>query len=202
MKNLLLSLSVLLLVSTFTVAQDSKDFDSGVAKFKAHDYAGVISQFSSILDRADHNKRYDEDLYWYRGQSYYHTGEYTKSLDDLNQAIALDHISKGTIIWYQARCYDKLGKSKEAEEAYDNALKTAENNKKTSALIHYDRAQYYQRKGQKTASDADLAAAAQLDPNVQSNAVAHAVAAGPAVKQQPATTATATRTAGDDKKTQ
>ncbi|HTF19186.1 MAG TPA: caspase family protein [Chryseolinea sp.] len=201
MKNLLLSLSVLLLVSTFTVAQDSKDFDSGVAKFKARDYQGVITQFSAALSNADHNKRYDEDLYWYRGQSYFHTGEYAKSLDDLNQALSLDHYNKGMIIWYQARCYDKLGKTKEAAAAYDSALKAAENNKKTTALIHYDRGQFHLRHGEKTAADADLAAAVEFDPNVQHAAVAHAVTAGPATKQ-PATTATATRTPGEDKKTQ
>ena len=201
MKNLLLSLSVLLLVSTFTIAQDSKDFDSGVAKFKAHDYQGVITQFSSTLANVEHNKRYDEDLYWYRGQSYFHTGEYAKSLDDLSQAIALDHYNKGMIIWYKARCYDKLNKSKEAEEAYDDALKAAESNKKTAALIHYDRAQFQLRHGQKTAADADLVAAAALDPNVQTAAVAHAITAGPAIKQVAANTP-ATRTPGDDKKTQ
>jgi len=203
MKNLLLSLSVLLLVSTLTIAQDSKDFDAGIARFRANDYAGVITQFSATLSNPEHNKRYDEDLYWYRGQSYYHTGEYGKSLDDLSQAISLDHFNKGMIVWYQARCYDKLGKSKEAEDAYEDALKAAENNKKTAALIHYDRAQYYQRHGQKTAADADLAAAGELDANVQKNAVAHAVTGGAAVKQPAAsTTTTATRTPGEESKTQ
>lgn len=201
MKNLLLSLSVLLLVSTFTIAQDSKDFDSGVAKFKAQDYQGVITQFSTTLSNPDHNKRYDEDLYWYRGQSYFHTGEFGKSLDDLNQALALDHYNKGMINWYKARCYDKQNKPKEAEAAYEEALKTAENNKKTTALIHYDRAQYYTRHGQKSAADAELAAAAEFDPNVQKAAVAHAVTGGPAVKQ-PAANTPATRTTADESKTQ
>ena len=199
MKNLLLSLSVLLLVSTFTIAQDSKDFDSGVAKFKAHDYQGVITQFSNVLDNPTHNKRYDEDLYWYRGQSYFHTAEYNKSLDDLSQAVYLDHYNKGMIHWYKARCYDKLGKTKEAESEYADALKQAQNNKKTNALIHYDRAQFYHRQGQKSAADADLAVAAELDPNVQVNAVAHNVTGGSAVKAA-AATPVATRTPGDDKK--
>ena len=199
MKNLLLSISVLLLVSTFTVAQDSRDFDSGVAKFKARDYQGVITQFSATLSNAEHNKRFDEDLYWYRGQSYYHTGEYNKALDDLSQSLSLDAYNKGMIKWYQARCYDKLNKTKEAESAYEDALKAAENNRKTTALIHYDRAQYHTRHGQKTAADADLAAAAESDPNVQAAAVAHAVTGGPAVKQTAANTP-ATRTAAEDQK--
>lgn len=201
MKNLLLSLSVLLLVSTFTIAQDSRDFDSGVAKFKAQDYQGVITQFSTILSNPAHNKRYDEDLYWYRGQSYFHTGDYSKSLNDLNQALYLNHYNKGMIYWYQARCQDKLGKTKEAESDYERALKAAQNNKKTTALIHYDRAQFHMRHGQKTAADADLAAAIASDPNVENTAVAHKVAVGTAVVK-PSTTATATRTAGDEKKTQ
>ena len=202
MKNLLLSLSVLLLVSTFTIAQDSKDFDSGVTKFKAQDYQGVITQFSEILSKPEHNKRYDEDLYWYRGQSYFHIGEYGKSLDDLSQALSLDHFNKSMIYWYEARCHDKLGKTKEAESDYEDALKAAESNKKTTALIHYDRAQFHLRQGQKTAADADLAAAVEFDPNVQNAAAVHKVAVGTAVVK-PATTATATRTTGgDEKKTQ
>lgn len=201
MKNLLLSVSVLLLVSTFTIAQDSKDFDDGVAKFRARDYAGVITQFTATLSNPEHNKRYDEDLYWYRAQSYYHTGEYNKAMDDLDQALALDHFNKGMIVWYKARCYDKLGKSGEAANAYSDALKAAETNRKTSALIHYDRAQFNLRQGQKTAADADLAAAAEYDQNVQKAAALHGVNAGPAV-HQPATTATATRAGGEEKKTQ
>jgi tetratricopeptide (TPR) repeat protein len=206
MKNLLLSLSVLLLVSTFTIAQDSKDFDSGVAKFRAQEYQGVIDQFSATLSRPEHNKRYDEDLYFYRGQSYFYVGEYGKSKDDLNQALSLDHFNKGVIYWYVARCYDKLGKTKEAESNYEHALKAAENNKKTTALIHYDRAQFYMRQGQKTAADADLAAAVDFDPNVQSAAVPHKIVVGTAAGTaavKPGTTATATRTAGpEEKKTQ
>ena len=201
MKNLLLSLSVLLLVSTLTIAQDSKDFDAGVARFKAHDYQGVITQFSASLSNPEHNKRYDEDLYWYRGQSYFHTGEYGKALDDISQSLTLDHYNKGMLIWYKARCYDRLGKHKEAESFYDEALKAAENNKKTTALIHYDRAQYWTRQGQKTAASADLAAAGEADPNVQKAAAAHAITGGPAVVTPPAT-ATATRASGDEKKTQ
>ena len=199
MKNLLLSLSVLLLVSTLTIAQDSKDFDSGVAKFKAHDYQGVITQFSATLGNAERNKRYDEDLYWYRGQSYFHVGDYNKALEDFDQALTLNHYHKGMIKWYQARCYDKLSKDKEAAGAYEEALKAAENNRKVTALIYYDRAQYHLRHGQKTAADADLAAAAQFDPNVQTAAVAHAVTTGPAAKQSVPNT-TATRTPGDDSK--
>ena len=111
MKNVLFSLGVLFLVSTLTVAQDIKEFDAGVAKFRAKDYAGVIEDFSFILGKPDHNKRLDEDLYFYRGQSYYHTNEYDKALDDLEQSDMLNHFNTGVIYWYQARCYDKLGKT-------------------------------------------------------------------------------------------
>lgn len=194
MKNLLLSLSVLLLVSTFTAAQDSKDFDAGVAKFKARDYNAVISQFSATLSNPAHNKRYDEDLYWYRGQSYFHVGEFTKALEDMDQALSLEHFNKGMIYWYKARCYDKLGKMKEAGSAYADALKAAEGNRKVSALVLNDRAQFHTRHGDKHAADADRAAAAQLDPNVQQAAVAHGNPAGAPVSTP------ANRTAGDDKK--
>jgi tetratricopeptide (TPR) repeat protein len=121
MKNVLFSLGVLFLVSTLTVAQDVKEFDAGIAKFRAKDYTGVIDDFSSILAKAEHNKRLDEDLYFYRGQSYYHTNEYDKALDDLEQSDMLNHFNTGVIYWYQARCYDKLGKAAEAESKYKKA---------------------------------------------------------------------------------
>ena len=132
MKNVLLSLCVLSLVSSLAIAQDYKEFDAGVAKFRAKDYDGVIEAFSSILANPDHNKRLDEDLYFYRGQSYFHKNEYDKALEDLGQSLTLQHYNKGTIYWYQARCYDKLGKTSDAESKYDDAVTAAEKNKKIS----------------------------------------------------------------------
>ena len=190
MKNVLFSLGVLFLVSTLTVAQDVKEFDAGVAKFRAKDYAGVIEDFSFILGKPDHNKRLDEDLYFYRGQSYYHTNEYDKALDDLEQSDMLNHFNTGVIYWYQARCYDKLGKTPEAESKYKRAVTAAANNKKVSAQILADRSQFYARHGNKAAADQDLAQAKELDPSNKEIAGATVVATA------------ASRTAGEDKKTQ
>ena len=190
MKNVLFSLCVLFLVSTLTVAQDVKEFDAGVAKFRAKDYDGVIEAFSSILAKPEHNKRLDEDLYFYRGQSYYHKNEYNKALDDLDQSDMLNHYNKGVIYWYQARCYDKLGKTAEAESKYKRALTAAANNKKVSAQILADRSQFHARQGNKAAADQDLAKAKELDPS-NKEIVGATVAA-----------TAASRTAGEDKKTQ
>ena len=190
MKNVLFSLGVLFLVSTLTVAQDVKEFDAGIAKFRAKDYTGVIDDFSSILAKAEHNKRLDEDLYFYRGQSYYHTNEYDKALDDLEQSDMLNHFNTGVIYWYQARCYDKLGKAAEAESKYKKAVTAAANNKKVSAQILADRSQFYARLGNKAAADQDLAQAKELDPSNKEIAGAAVVATA------------ASRTAGEDKKTQ
>lgn len=200
MKNLLLSLSILLLVSTFSTAQDSKDFDAGVAKYKARDYAGVITQFSAILDNAAHNNRFDEDLYWYRGQSYFHTGAYDKALSDFDQAAVLGHYNPALVEWYRARSYDHLGKLKEAEASYTKALRDAEDKQKTKALVLYDRALFLKRKGDKTAADADHALALQLDPNVQQAAALHSVNGAGASKT--AIASTPARTGTEEKKTQ
>ena len=190
MKNVLLSLCVLFLVSTISIAQDYKEFDAGVAKFRAKDYDGVIDAFSSILAKPDHNKRLDEDLYFYRGQSYFHKNEYAKALEDLDQSLTLQNYNKGTIYWYQARCYDKLGKKSEAESKYNEAVAASEKNKKVSAQILADRAQFHARNGNKTAADQDLAQAKALDPsNKEITGMAVAASSG-------------NRTAGEDKKTQ
>jgi len=191
MKNVLLSLCVLSLVSSIAIAQDYKEFDAGVAKFRAKDYDSVIEAFSSILAKPDHNKRLDEDLYFYRGQSYFHKSEYDKALEDLGQSLTLQHYNKGTIYWYQARCYDKLGKTSDAESKYNNAVTAAEKNKKVSAQILADRAQFHARHGNKAAADQDLAQAKALDPS-NKEITGTTVAAS-----------SANRTAGgEDKKTQ
>jgi len=191
MKNVLLSLCVLSLVSSIAIAQDYKEFDAGVAKFRAKDYDGVIEAFSSILAKPDHNKRLDEDLYFYRGQSYFHKSEYDKALEDLGQSLTLQHYNKGTIYWYQARCYDKLGKTSDAESKYNDAVTAAEKNKKVSAQILADRAQFHARHGNKAAADQDLAQAKALDPS-NKEITGTTVAAS-----------SANRTAGgEDKKTQ
>ncbi|HMG94578.1 MAG TPA: caspase family protein [Chryseolinea sp.] len=191
MKNVLFSLCVLFLVSTLAVAQDVKEFDAGVAKFRAKDYDGVIDDFSTILAKPEHNKRLDEDLYFYRGQSYYHKNEYTKALEDLDQSSTLNHYNKGVIYWYQARCYDMLGKKSEAESKYNEAVTAAASNKKTSAQILSDRSRFHARNGNKAAADQDLAQAKALDPsNKEISGATVPVAAA------------ASRTPGDDKKTQ
>lgn len=193
MKIALLFLCVLTFTSTLTIAQDYKDFDAGVAKFREKEYDAVVEMFSAILAKADHNKRFDEDLYFYRGQSYYHQNDYSKALDDLNQSLTLDHYNKGVIHWYMARCHVKMGKKGEAEAEYKEAVAAAEKNKKISAQILADRSQFHARNGDKVAADQDLVMAKTLDPSNKEIAASQ-VAAAPA--------STANRTAGEQKKTQ
>ncbi|MEO5979512.1 MAG: caspase family protein [Chryseolinea sp.] len=189
MKNLLLSLCVLSLVSTLTIAQDYKDFDAGVAKFRSKDYDGVIDMFSTILSNPAHNKRLDEDLYFYRGQAYFHKNDYNKSIEDLDQALTLDHFNKGIIYWYEARSYDKLGKAKDAEANYESAVNASEKNKKIYAQILADRAQYHERHGNKAAADKDMAASKSVTSNAP-------------VTPIPPPTTTPKRAPAEEKKTQ
>ncbi|WP_276372056.1 caspase family protein [Chryseolinea sp. H1M3-3] len=165
MKPALFSLFVLVMITTLGIAQDFQEFDQGVAKFRAKDYEAVIESFSQILSNPSHNKKLDEDLYFYRGQSYYHKDEYQKSLDDLEQSILLKHYNLGVIHWYKARCYDGLGKKSEAESNYKQALSYAEKNKKVRAQILADRANFHAKHGDKQAADEDLALAKSLDPS-------------------------------------
>jgi len=190
MKQVLMSMGVLLLVSTLTVAQDYTTYDEGVAKFKAGEYDAVIDLFSGILNNPEHSKRLDEDLYFYRGQAYYHKDQYANALTDLDQSLTLNHYNKGIIHWYKARCYDKQGKTAEATQEYQDALTAAEKNRKTSALILNDRAKFYERRGDKQAAQQDLAAAKLLDAG---GSPATSPGTNPS---QPASS----RTAGDDKK--
>ena len=197
MKQALFSLIVLVIVSTLGLAQDFKEFDEGIAKFRQKDYDAVIESFSQILSNPAHNKRLDEDLYFYRGQSYYHKDEYKNSLDDLNQSMMLNHYNLAVIYWYRARCYDGLGKESDAVSAYKQALSHSDKNKKVKAQILADRAQFHAKHGDKQAAEADLALAKSTDPS--NKEIAATTLSGATLKT--AVVVPATRTAGDEKKT-
>jgi tetratricopeptide (TPR) repeat protein len=168
MKQILLMFGVLAVVSTISFAQeDYKTYDEGVAKFKSGDYNSVIDLFSKVLADPKHNKRLDEDLYFYRGQSYYFTDNISSAVSDLDESLKLDHFHKGTIYWFKARCADKQGKNAQAEDLYTQALTAAEKNKKITAQILADRAAWYGRNGNATAAKADLERAKLLDPSNQ-----------------------------------
>lgn len=167
MKQALCSLLVLAVVSTFSIAQDFKEFDEGIVKFRAGEYDAVIESFSSILANPAHNKKLDEDLFFYRGQSYYHKREYQKALDDLNQSFALNHYNISTIHWYRARCYDALGKKIEAASSYELAVSTSEKTKKLHAQILADRSEFNKRQGDKAGAANDLELAKSADSRVK-----------------------------------
>ncbi|HZB14427.1 MAG TPA: caspase family protein [Chryseolinea sp.] len=197
MKQALFSLIVLVIVSSLGLAQDFKEFDEGVAKFRQKDYDAVIESFSEILSNPAHNKRLDEDLYFYRGQSYYYKDEYKKSLDDLDQSILLKHYNLGVIHWYKARCYDGLGKKSDAESNYKEAISYSDKNKKVKAQILADRAQFHAKHGDKQAAEQDLALAKTTDPTNKEIAVATVHGSSNLKTAAPV----ASRNAGEEKKT-
>ncbi len=164
MKQSWLVVLVLMFAPGVLAAQDYKSYDEGVARYKAKEYSSVIETFSRLINEGEKNKKIEEDLYFYRGQSYYHTGEYQKGLDDLDKALTLNHYNRGTIYWYKARCYDKLTKQEEASKNYQTALREAEKNKKLSSQILGDQAEYLSRQGDLAGAQAALARAKELDP--------------------------------------
>src|SRR5688572_6980263 len=196
MKQALFSLVVLVVVSTLGIAQDFQEFDEGVAKFRAKNYEAVIESFSRILSNPAHNKKLDEDLYFYRGQSYYHKDEYRKSIDDLDQSLLLKHYNLAVIHWYKARCFDGLGKKNEAESNYKQALSYSEKSKKVRAQILADRAQFHAKHGDKQAAAEDIALAKSTDPS--NKEIASSSVYPVSGKSAPAKN---TRTVGEEKKT-
>lgn len=142
-------------------------FDEGVVKFKSKDYDAVIDDLSSILSKPEHVKKLDEDIFYYRGLSYFHKGEYDNSLSDLNQSLSLNHYNKGIIRWYISRCYDKLNKSDDASANYKQAGPLLEKYRKIYPEFLADRAQFYSRQGNTAAASQDLALAATFDSQYQ-----------------------------------
>lgn len=180
-------------VSIASFAQKDKDFEAyeeGLAKFKAGDYTAVVKGFTDILDNPSHNKKLEEDLYFYRGQANYHVGEYKDALNDLDQALTLNHYNKAVIHWVMAKSFDKLDRSKEAQKYFNDAVGFAGPNKKIGAQILADRAQFHAKMGKTQEAQDDLTKAKTLDPS--NAAIASATLPG---------TTPASRTAGEDKST-
>lgn len=180
-------------LSITSFAQKDKDFqayEEGLAKFKAGDYTAVVTGFTAIIDNPSHNKKLDEDLYFYRGQANYQVGEYKDALNDLDQALTLNHYNKAVIHWVMAKSFEKLDRNKEAQKYYDDAVGFAGPNKKVGAQILADRAQFHAKQGRTQEAQDDLAKAKTLDPNNQTIASA----------SLPGTTP-ASRTAGEEKNT-
>jgi tetratricopeptide (TPR) repeat protein len=168
--HLKLCFALIAFATTSALAQKESDFpayEAGLEKFKSGDYNGVVESFSGILSNPDHTKRLDEDLYYYRGQSYYHIGEYQKALADLEQSLTLNHYNKASIAWYKGKCYEKLEKKYDAQRAYDEAVTLAGANKKLLAKILADRAQFHSSQGNSQAAQDDIAKASSLDPSTQ-----------------------------------
>jgi tetratricopeptide (TPR) repeat protein len=188
------ALSIALIVSSLAaLAQKDKDFqayEEGIAKFKAADYASVVSGFTTIIDNPSHNKKLDEDLYFYRGQSNYQIGQYKDALNDLDQALTLNHYNKAVIHWVMAKSFDKLNRDKEAEKYFNDAVGFFGANKKVGAQILADRSQFYNKLGRTKEAQDDMVKAKTLDPN---NATLPSA--------QPTASTPASRTAGEDKNT-
>lgn len=163
-RHFLLVIMLLPVVGVF--GQDSKTFDDGVARFKAGEYQAVVDLFTGMLADPEHNKRFNEDLYFYRGQAYYHLGNYKYALLDLDESLKLDHYNKATIHWYRARCEAKLGNARAAEDYYKDALAAAERNRRLSAEILADRSAFYSKQGKKDLAQKDLASAKSLNSKV------------------------------------
>jgi tetratricopeptide (TPR) repeat protein len=191
------NLIILFLVSFSLIAHAQKDkdfqaYEEGLAKFKAGDYSSVVSGFTAIIDNPGHNKKLDEDLYFYRGQANYHVGEYKDALNDLDQALTLNHYNKAVIHWMMAKSFEKLDRTKEADRYYKDAVDIAGANKKVTAQILADRAQFNAKQGKTQEAQDDLAKAKTLDSN--NSAIASLSIGG-------ANTTPASRTAGEDKST-
>jgi len=184
MKTILTQIGILMVILlTIPMAGAAQDdfavFDNGIAKFKAKDYNGVIVDFTALLAKPNHNKKLDEDLYFYRGQSYFFSDEYSNALTDLQQSLALENYSTGVIHWFIARCYDKQNKTQEASGEYKTAGRLLEKNKRVYPEFLADRSQFLNRRGEKTAAQQDAAQASAMKQNKNSTSTTRTAGGDP-----------------------
>ena len=132
-------------------AQDSKkdyaDFENSLGLFKEEKFKEAIDLLTQLINRP-HITKLDEDLFFYRGQAYYHVGEFDKSIDDLKKSQSLNHYNKGTINWYLGLCNQAKGNNQEALQLLDEAVTLTARNKKLQVRIMEDRSLLKSKMGQ------------------------------------------------------
>ncbi|MGN0586972.1 MAG: tetratricopeptide repeat protein [Oscillospiraceae bacterium] len=123
-KKLLPTFIIMLLTAAVlcscTKQSGDKLVSRGVKLYEQQDYSAALDAFMQA-EELGLDRQTDDVLYFHMGQTYYKLGEYEKSIAAHRKVLAIRpeaFKSRVTI----GVCYSKLGKKKEALEAYSSAL--------------------------------------------------------------------------------
>ena len=154
---------LLTLWSVPTFAQ-FKLYEKGHDSYAAGKYQDAITNFSLYLTKATRDKSLDVEVFYLRALSHYKSNNFKDAIPDFEETILLDHKNKGNIYWFMAKAYDKMGKTKEAIDAYTNALREFYDSKENKAKLFYERSQMHSKLSQHSLAYNDLKLSAALHP--------------------------------------
>jgi tetratricopeptide (TPR) repeat protein len=159
-----LLLTLVWLMSFGTASAQYKFYSLGVDQYKAGKFHEAIDAFTEFLEKPNHEKNLEAEVYYLRGLSYFKMQEHKKSIADLEQAIKLNYSNKGNIYWFIAISQDKLGYYNDAVDAYGNAIRELQANKEVYVKILLERSLVYQKLERHELAYNDLQKANNIHP--------------------------------------
>lgn len=146
-----------------TLAQ-YKYYEKGFDSYQAGKFAEAITHFNEYLARPSRDKTLDVEVHYLRALSHYKTQNFKGAMEDFGKALELNHPNKGNIHWYLAKCSDQLGFFPDAAEAYENAIRELETDKKTLVTLLHERSRIYIKLDNKQLAYRDLKKAFDIQP--------------------------------------
>lgn len=157
-------LTILVVMLNSTVSAQYKLYEKGLENYQAGNFREAINYFSEYLKKPVREKSLDVEVYYLRGLSQYKTQDFKSAIDDFQESILLNHNNKGNIYWFLAKCYDQTGFYPDAVDAYDNAVKELEKDKKTLVKLLYERSQLYLKLDNRILAYRDLKKGHDIQP--------------------------------------
>ncbi len=124
------NLFFLVFILSVPAAAQFKLYEKGHDSYAAGKYQDAITNFSQYLTKATRDKSLDVEVFYLRALSYYKSNDFKSAIPDFEETILLDHKNKGNIYWFMAKAYEKMANTKEAINAYNNALRELNDNQR------------------------------------------------------------------------
>jgi tetratricopeptide (TPR) repeat protein len=162
MKALALFAATILIVNGYAFAQ-FKLYEKGHQSYKAQQYDDAIQSFTDFLNKPAHDRSLEGEVHYLRGLAYYKKENYQHAIEDLEDAVLLNHKNKGNIYWFIAKCNDKLGLYNDAIETYSSAILEL-NDKIVRAKLLLERSSVHLKLGSHQLAINDLDEGSRMHP--------------------------------------
>lgn len=105
-----------------TPAADASGYEGALAKYRAKDFAGAITDFQALLD-GNIEARFADNCHYWMGESYYGLKQYKNALKEFKTVLGLPRSEKKADATLMAgNCSAMLGDAAAAREAYEKVV--------------------------------------------------------------------------------